>query len=255
MHELHKYWEYHWTQQNTNTLSSSLQKYNFPQQLILIIKEYANTIPEGPSSIIISRKYEKINFEELRKQHLDDIHHLQELKLAVFGKTQSGKSAIVLRKVIDNFLGDDYESGLEDSYRKRIQYDNNALLFDILDTMDIFNSKITDIDHYNKIVSETRMAMIVFDLSDYESWNWIKKHNLMNILNKEKTGKKYPVVLVGSKCDLVQREVPPKEIMEFIVRYNAPYIECSAKQKINVEKLFYSAYQEGYTQLMCGNVD
>ena len=48
---------------------------------------------------------------------LDDIHHVHQFKLAIFGKKGSGKSSIVIRYITDNFIQD-----LDDKYSRIILF-------------------------------------------------------------------------------------------------------------------------------------
>ena len=59
---------------------------------------------------------------------------------------------------------------------------------------------------------------------------------------------RHQLMIVGNKCDLLKREIPANEIKQFIVKYNVPFIECSAKENINIDALFYLGYQEAYSQ-------
>ena len=57
------------------------------------------------------------------------------------------------------------------------------------------------------------MLMIIMFNNNYDNYdnydeaiNWIFKNNLMDIISKNKN-KKYPVVLVGSKCELILKNL------------------------------------------------
>jgi GTPase SAR1 family protein len=47
------------------------------------------------------------------------------------------------------------------------------------------------------------------------------------------------VLLVGNKCDLVsERDVVIEEVISFSKKYGITYVEASAKNNYNVEKIF-----------------
>ena len=255
-------WKEHWTNQHHDTLNLALAAINITKTICCIIEEYA--IWESEEAMIISRKYEKIDFNKLKHQHLDDIHHLHELRLAVFGKKGVGKSSIVIRRISGIFV-DEFDEEIEDNYRKRMAYDNHSFLFDILDTYDDglpVNQINQQSIRWKTFLDETRLAFVVFDLTDYESWRWINEQFMEFIenninessddRNRNKVihkNKKYPLIIVGNKCDLLEREIGVNEIKQFIVKYDVPFVECSAATNTNIEKLFYLGYQEAYSQL------
>jgi GTPase SAR1 family protein len=54
-----------------------------------------------------------------------------------------------------------------------------------------------------------------------------------------------PMVVVGNKCDLEhQRAVTSVEAQQFAASIGASFIECSAKQRFNVEEVFAQAVRE-----------
>ena len=58
---------------------------------------------------------------------------LEETKVVILGGGGVGKSSLTIRLVTDNFL-DEYDPTIEDSYRKQVNIDSEAVLLDILDT-------------------------------------------------------------------------------------------------------------------------
>ncbi len=79
--------------------------------------------------------------------------------------------------------------------------------------------------------------IIVYDVSNQPSFDrlpeWLREL-------KQHINDKVVVVLVGNKCDLVQaREIPYHIGEQFAQRHNMKFIETSAKDSENVEKVFY----------------
>lgn len=52
------------------------------------------------------------------------------------------------------------------------------------------------------------------------------------------------VILVGNKCDLRDREVSTEEAAGVARKYNIPFVETSAMENINVEKMFLTVAAE-----------
>jgi GTPase KRas protein len=55
----------------------------------------------------------------------------------------------------------------------------------------------------------------------------------------------YPMVVVGNKCDLEKdREVSTSEGRELAKSFDAPFVEASAKARMNVEEAFFQLVRE-----------
>lgn len=50
---------------------------------------------------------------------------------------------------------------------------------------------------------------------------------------------KYPIVLVGNKCDEVRRELTTLDGAAYALKWNCGFFETSAKKNVNVEELFF----------------
>jgi Ras-related protein Ral-A len=48
-----------------------------------------------------------------------------------------------------------------------------------------------------------------------------------------------PIILVGNKADLDQRQISDDKITALATKWNLDYVETSAKTKMNVDKIFY----------------
>jgi hypothetical protein len=48
-----------------------------------------------------------------------------------------------------------------------------------------------------------------------------------------------PIVLVGNKCDIPEREVTTAQGQELANSFGVPYFESSAKERLNVEESFH----------------
>ena len=75
-------------------------------------------------------------------------------------------------------------------------------------------------------------VMIVFDLTKKDSFENVKVW-----LKDTKEIKDCPIVLFGSKCDIIdRREISKEEAEKFANSHKLPYFEISAKENINIKK-------------------
>ena len=81
-------------------------------------------------------------------------------------------------------------------------------------------------------------CIIVYDITSFNSFN-----NMISWYNKlnEVLSNNVYTVMVGNKLDLVhQREVKQELPRELALKWNCPYIECSAYDGTNINEIFES---------------
>ncbi|KII94825.1 hypothetical protein PLICRDRAFT_169544 [Plicaturopsis crispa FD-325 SS-3] len=165
---------------------------------------------------------------------------LKKRKIAVLGSRSVGKSSLVIKFIDGNFV-DSYYPTIEATFNKGVDYKGVEYDCDIIDTAgqdeySILNSKhAIGIHGYVLVYSVTsrnsfEMIQIVYDkILNYCGMNEI------------------PCVIVGSKTDLanspipyhvMSRQVKPNEGEELARVNNAAWVETSAKENINVGKVF-----------------
>lgn len=167
-------------------------------------------------------------------------------KIIVIGDTYVGKSCLTLR-----FINDEYRHSHESTIgvefgTKTITIDDKKIKLQIWDTagQEIFRS-ITR-SYYRSSAG----AILVFDLT-----NKISFQNIKRWLNDVKTyaNENTCIILVGNKCDLLNRDVSNYEIDEIIDEYNLDYVECSAKDNINIDKIFMQLGNTIYERITKNN--
>ena len=167
-----------------------------------------------------------------------------EVKIVMFGSGGVGKSALTVR-FLRNFFVEEYDPTLEDSYRKEDKFDGKKTRLDIIDTagQEEFSSLR---DSY---CSKGDGFIIVFSLVDSRSFEeveaYIERIEKVKMGQTDATKKEQatimempPIVLVGNKSDLEQRDLSqaiPKKLAE---KYNIPFFETSAKTGHQVELVF-----------------
>lgn len=154
------------------------------------------------------------------------------IKTIIIGDTYGGKTSILNRYVTKNFSTLFVATIGVDFYKSLIVKNNNNYKFTIWDTsgQEKFNSIISS--YYRDV----GVIIIVFDLTNYNSFlnlrNWLETIEMYETPNLIK-------IIVGNKCDLEKdRRVDYNEAMEFCKKNRLNYIETSAKENINIDKIF-----------------
>lgn len=80
--------------------------------------------------------------------------------------------------------------------------------------------------------------LLVFSLNDHSSFDEIPKFQKQILRVKDRD--EFPMLMVGNKCDLEQyRQISLDEAQNVSRNLMIPYIECSAKLRINVDQAFH----------------
>jgi Ras-related protein Rab-1A len=117
----------------------------------------------------------------------------------------------------------------------------NGCQFEIFDTAGEEQYKSVTSTYYRR----AHGVILVFDITDRESFDkiidWrdeVLKYNENPIF-----------LLIGNKCDEAERNIKQQEAQEMAESYSMEYIETSAKDGTNVEKIF-----ETITRMICEGV-
>ncbi|CRK92498.1 CLUMA_CG006051, isoform A [Clunio marinus] len=80
--------------------------------------------------------------------------------------------------------------------------------------------------------------LLVFSVTDYASFEEIFKFHRQILRVKDRD--EFPMLMVGNKSDLeAQRVISIEKAQELSRQLKIPYLECSAKVRINVDQAFY----------------
>jgi len=157
----------------------------------------------------------------------------KEYKLVVLGSGGVGKSALTVQFVQGIFV-EKYDPTIEDSYRKQVEADGQQCMLEILDTAG--TEQFTAMrDLYMK---NGQGFVLVYSITSQSSFDDLAE--LREQILRVKDTDDVPMILVGNKCDLEDdRTVATNTAVDLARSWGCKMMETSAKQKINVEQMFF----------------
>lgn len=163
----------------------------------------------------------------------DRPNQAQTYKLVVVGGGGVGKSAITIQ-FIQSYFVTDYDPTIEDSYTKQCVIDDIPAKLDILDTagQEEFSAM------REQYMRSGEGFLLVFSVADHASFDELYKFHKQILRVKDR--EEFPMLIVGNKADLeTQRVVSLEEAQALSRQLKVPYIECSAKARMNVDQAFH----------------
>jgi len=158
-------------------------------------------------------------------------------RVVLLGDGGVGKSCITVQ-FTQNYFVKDYDPTIENSYRKQVSIDNEACIIDVLDTAGQEEYAVMR-DQY---INSGQGFLIVYSVVNRSSFNSLVP--LIEQIHNVKEEEHFPMVLVGNKCDLPNREVSLEEGKAAADKYQIPLFESSAKNRLNIEESFYTLVRE-----------
>ena len=153
------------------------------------------------------------------------------MKLAVIGKGVVGKSSLTYR-FINYKLPQRHDPTIEDRYKTTSTINNQLYNIEILDTAG-------EDDYQNMMdmwINFGEGFLLVFALNDKESFTLLRSKR--ERILKGKHGQPTPMILVGNKKDLKDRQVKFEEAKQLADLWRIEYIETSAKTNQNCKEAF-----------------
>jgi len=156
---------------------------------------------------------------------------LKKRKIAVLGSRSVGKSSLVVQ-FIENHFVDSYYPTIENTFSKSINHKGVEYDCDIIDT--------AGQDEYSILNSKHAIGIhgfvLVYSVTSRKSFDMIQivYDKIVNFCGMGSI----PCVIVGAKNDLQQRQVSPDEGQGLALENQAAWIETSAKNNVNVAKVF-----------------
>ncbi|KAL4402526.1 Ras1 protein [Malassezia pachydermatis] len=163
---------------------------------------------------------------------------LREYKLVVVGGGGVGKSALTIQFSQNHFV-DEYDPTIEDSYRKQCMIDDEVALLDVLDT--------AGQEEYSAMREQYMRTgegfLLVYSITSRSSFEEIATFHQQVLRVKDKDY--FPMVMVANKCDLEsERQVSTSEGYAMARQIGCPFVETSAKHRVNVDEAFNDLVRE-----------
>ncbi|KAF8957659.1 small GTPase superfamily [Flammula alnicola] len=164
---------------------------------------------------------------------------LKKRKIAVLGLGPSVRKSSLVKQFIENHFVDSYYPTIESTFAKSVVYKGVEYDCHIIDT--------AGQDEYSPINSQYAIGIhgyvLVYSIASRNSFNMIQ---IVHDKIIEFCGvSKIPCVIVGSKSDLsMSRQVDSKDGENLAKQNDCAWIETSAKNNVNVGKVFELCLQE-----------
>jgi len=157
---------------------------------------------------------------------------LRKRKIAVLGSRSVGKSSLV-KQFIENHFVDSYYPTIESTFAKSVVYKGIEYDCHIIDT--------AGQDEYSPINSQYAIGIhgyiLVYSIASRNSFDMIQvvHDKIVDYCGLSDI----PCVIVGAKCDLnMSRQVDSLEGLKLSHTMKTAFVETSAKNNINVGKVF-----------------
>jgi len=158
-------------------------------------------------------------------------------RLVVLGDGGVGKTALTIQLCLNHFV-ETYDPTIEDSYRKQVVIDDEPCVLEVLDTAG--QEEYTALR--DQWIRDGEGFILVYSIVARSTFERVQRFREQ--ISRVKDTDSIPLILVGNKCDMSEREVPPHEGEELAKKLGCEFTEASAKTCVNVEKAFYSVVRQ-----------
>jgi len=157
------------------------------------------------------------------------------LKIIVLGESGVGKTSLLLRYIENSFSLQTKSTIGSDFLSKEIELDGQAVMLQIWDTAGQERFQGLGTTFYRG----SDAAVFVFDVSRKETFDVLQSwRDAFLIQTNQEGNNKFPMLVIGNKIDRHDRVVTSDMAKEFCNKNGIEYLECSAKDSINVAKAF-----------------
>ncbi|KAJ2794769.1 Ras GTPase [Coemansia guatemalensis] len=129
-------------------------------------------------------------------------------------------------------FSDEYDPTIEDSYRKKCTVDDDTCVLEILDTAG--QEEYAAMRDYH--IRSGDCFVVVYSVADAQTL--YEAEIIARKIYAIKDVERVPIVLVGNKCDLAEREVTTREGTEMARKIHSGFYEASARDNIRVVDVF-----------------
>ena len=147
---------------------------------------------------------------------------------------------------------DEYDPTIEDSYRRMIIVDERPALLEILDTA----GQEEYAPMREQWMRECEGLILMYSITSRSSFDGDWNEEVGRLTNgvrdfhsqilRVKDRDRFPIVLVGHKCDLayVERDIPMEEGRQVAQELGCTFHEASSKNRINVDNVIYDIVRQ-----------
>jgi len=157
------------------------------------------------------------------------------LKIIVLGESGVGKTSLLLRYIENSFSLQTKSTIGSDFLSKEIEVDGQAVMLQIWDTAGQERFQGLGTTFYRG----SDAAIFVYDVSRKDTFDVLGTWKDAFLIQTNQEGNnKFPMLIIGNKIDRQDRVVTTEMGKEFCGKNGIEYVECSAKDSINVAKAF-----------------
>ena len=170
-------------------------------------------------------------------------------KIIIIGDTHVGKSNILLR-FSDDVFQESFQPTIGVDFKiKSLVFENTPIKLQLWDTAG--QERFRNIT--NSYYKGAHGIILVYDITNHTSFQnldlWleeVEKHGANNLTK----------ILIGNKCDLTEmRQVDRQEVAKKAEDLNIPFLETSAKDGQNIEKVFLYLIKEIKEKMEKGDLE
>ena len=171
------------------------------------------------------------NSSRMQSDDSDNQDYDLKFKIMILGESMVGKTSFITRYTLDKF-GERYLCTIGIDFQVKIVSKNGKeIKLQIWDT--------AGQERYRNVAKSyfqsSQGFIVCYDISNKNSFNQVKYWvEQIKSISDEKT----KCILVGTKCDLSEREVSEEEGSEFAKKLGFKFFETSAKLNMNVNEAF-----------------
>eukprot|EP01130_Rhizamoeba_saxonica_P002974 TRINITY_DN129_c0_g1_i3.p1 TRINITY_DN129_c0_g1~~TRINITY_DN129_c0_g1_i3.p1 ORF type:complete len:153 (+),score=37.73 TRINITY_DN129_c0_g1_i3:196-654(+) len=124
-------------------------------------------------------------------------------------------------------------SEFPNTQRRQAKVDEAVCHLEIINSGNMVNGDMAEeVDHY---IRDCDGLLLVYDISDDSSWDWFS--DLDTRIKTIKDADWYPFVICGNKCDIEEAAITPEDVKDKLP--DASVFEISAKERLNIEEVFF----------------
>ncbi|KAM8975838.1 ras-like protein family member 11A [Pelodytes ibericus] len=159
-----------------------------------------------------------------------DYFTTRDIKLAVFGASGVGKTAMIVRFLTKRFIGD-YEANTGNLYSRLMDIEGEQTHLQIQDTPGCLKEEddVSQTSDMLRCVQWAEGFLLVYSITDYKSYEYVRY--LYQQIRKMHSDSKIPIIIVANKGDLLHvRQVPSDSGIQLANELGCSSVEISTSE-------------------------